>query len=238
MQYPEYQSYVKECQKLAQTYFNTKRMLVAYIRDVKYVPNKFSTKDYGLQINGIKMLLNMTNGHISDKNGMLLLKNLLGEDASSKVTEEMFALVRNKWNWKRSPVRGVVVAYQEDGELYVGWSLCNPLDDWNRHIGIAKAIESSQMYEEAMEAHKNAEQALQDHISQSTLENEIKELETLLTMLKLEANAGIVDPALISAVIKSETENDWHENIIPHSVHYALDLLVQKANKVYSKAVA
>ena len=238
MRYPEYQSYVQECKKVAQTYFATKQMLVSYIRDVKYVPNRVSTKDYELQINGIKMLLNMTNGNISDKNGMLLLKSVLGEDASNKVTEAMFAAVRNKWNWKRSPVRGVVVAYQQDGKLYVGWSLCNPSDDWNRHIGIAKAIESSQVYEEVMESHEKAQQALQDHINQSTLDNEIQELETLLTMLKLEANSGILDPTLISAVIKTEENQNWYEDVIPHSVYYALNLLVEKANKVYSKAIA
>ncbi len=47
-------------------------------------------------------------------------------------------------NYLREPKtkkpRGVIVAVKENNEVFYGYSLYNPIDKWNRELGIKKAI--------------------------------------------------------------------------------------------------
>lgn len=59
------------------------------------------------------------------------------------VAAELFGAKRLLVSYARGPNRviGTVVAVKHDDDtILYGWSLCNPRDRYNRHIGILKAI--------------------------------------------------------------------------------------------------
>lgn len=41
---------------------------------------------------------------------------------------------------KQNNPKGVVVAVRDDDEIFYGFSLCNPVDKWDKQLGIKKAI--------------------------------------------------------------------------------------------------
>lgn len=44
---------------------------------------------------------------------------------------------------KRGRAKGVITLYKQEGELKIGWSLCNKLDQFNKLVGLNKALERS-----------------------------------------------------------------------------------------------
>jgi hypothetical protein len=46
-----------------------------------------------------------------------------------------------KSNTKKGKVIGIMIAFAEDDNLYVGWSLCNPLDRFSKTRGMKIAVD-------------------------------------------------------------------------------------------------
>ena len=147
--------YIEECKSVSHKYLQENQLIVNYIRDRKMKAKQHIDFKEG-QANAIKTFLNVTGGVMTIPQSIRILNMILPEDQKLAMgTKEektksirAFESIWLHWNAKRSPVRGVAVAFTivENGKSVkkAGWSLCNDEDKFNRFIGIRKAINYAQ----------------------------------------------------------------------------------------------
>jgi len=147
--------YIEECKSVASKYFLENQLIVNYIRERKMKPKQHINFPEG-QVKAIQTFLNVTGGTMTTAQSIRILNMILPEDQklSLDTREEKirsfqaFESIYLHWSAKRSPIKGVVVAFtttDADGNASkrVGWSLCNDGDTFNRFIGIRKAINAA-----------------------------------------------------------------------------------------------
>ncbi len=135
--------YIETCKKQAEIYFRENEMIVGYIREEPYRSRPEGMTFTPSQVQTIRTLLDVTGGKLSTSIYLSFVEMLLPEEDSAGLTKESFEVMRREWKWRRSPKVGVVVAYKSNGKFYLGWSLCHPGDEWNRYLGLNKAISTS-----------------------------------------------------------------------------------------------
>lgn len=136
------QQHIEECKKEIQSFMaNNKSLQIKYVRRFSCPKREIAVSKH--QVNAIYGLLDVTGNRLSTKAYLRILKILLPE--IEWTTEEQFRVIKQEWKSRRSAKRGVVVAYENQGQIFVGWSLCHPMDKqkWNRHIGVKKAISTA-----------------------------------------------------------------------------------------------
>jgi hypothetical protein len=145
------EQYIEESKNLIRSFLNESKMVINYVREEQYRSRPEGMVIDKQQADAVFTLLDVTGGVVSSKNCLTMLKVLLPE--SLQLTEDQFVVLRKEWKWKRSPMRGAVVAYTVDNNFYLGWSLCNPQDEWNRYIGCAKAIKTAIEWKDLLDDH-------------------------------------------------------------------------------------
>ena len=76
-------------------------------------------------------------------------------------------LIRYIRNKKGQP-RGVVVALRDNNEVCYGYSICNPIDPWNKHMGLKIAVARALAREyELPQAENTTKQIMEGYVNLS-----------------------------------------------------------------------
>ncbi len=145
------EQYIEESKKLVHTYLKENGMIINYVREEPYRSRPEGMVFDKQQTDAVFTLLDVTGGVVSSKNYLTMLKVLLPENL--QLTEDQFVVLRKEWKWKRSVKKGAIVAFMLNDILYLGWSLCDPQDEWNRYIGCAKAIKTACQWQDLLDDH-------------------------------------------------------------------------------------
>jgi hypothetical protein len=123
---------------------NKKTMIISYLRD--YTPKSYGERPTKEEAEKVRKTLNVA-PDISPE-GYIAILEMSGDKVKKKKREttiNMFKTARSYWRSKRKPRVGVVIAFKEEKDIRIGWSLCKTAagDRFNRYIGVDKALKES-----------------------------------------------------------------------------------------------
>ena len=123
--------YLDGLKEKAKQYFSEYGMRVIYFRK-GYVPFPKDVQISKEQREAFFSCLNQWFGNPPDLTGF-------------ELSERELNVLLQEWKYKNSPPKGLVLAFKSPNKpsWQVGWSMCHDGDNWNRYVGIQRAIKSA-----------------------------------------------------------------------------------------------
>lgn len=143
----EYEACITESRAAVQTLIEN-NLQIHYVRNLPYKRSEQHTATRE-QVQGIRKLLNQVGTSLTPTQALPLLNFYLTpehhipmETADDRTNARLlYRNVRRHLLSRQSGIKGTIVSFQRDGHTLVGWSQWNPMDRFNRYIGIFRAIE-------------------------------------------------------------------------------------------------
>ena len=135
--------FVDKCKKQMHRHLKKTEMIITYLRESN--PRSYGARPTQKEAYKICTMLNaapdMTpDGYI----GMLKATGSKKASKEEKIEElkQKFLTARSYWRSRRTARVGVVIAFKEEGEIHIGWSLCKTSagDRFDRYIGVYEAL--------------------------------------------------------------------------------------------------